>query len=54
MKVFVWIYLVIFIILTPLFIYDMYVEKSINFSFVVGIILLFYFFSSYFKGKRKD
>lgn len=48
MKVFVWLYIVVFVILTPLFIYDMYVEKKINISFIVGLFLLFIFYNQFF------
>ncbi len=53
MKLFVWIYLIIFILVSPLFIYDMYVQKHINFTFIVALILLVYFLNQFFKERNK-
>jgi len=49
MKMYFWIYLVVFIIVSPLFIYDMYVKKRLNFTFVVAIFLLIIFYRNFFK-----
>jgi len=49
MKMYFWIYLVVFIIVTPLFIYDMYVKKKINITFVIAVVLLFIFYKNFFK-----
>lgn len=51
MKLSVWIYLGVFILVTPLFIYDMYAQKKINFTFIIAIIALIYFFTPFFKKK---
>lgn len=50
MKLSVKIYLVIYILVLPLFLYDMYVEKTINITFIVATILLV----SFLKGKNKE
>lgn len=52
MKVFFWIYTGLFLILTPLFIYDMYVKRQINFTVIILFILLFTFYDRAFKGKN--
>jgi len=52
MKVFYWIYVALFIILTPLFIYDMYVERSINFTFVASFLLIFVLYNQTYKKEE--
>jgi len=52
MKVFFWIYTGLFLLLTPLFIYDMYVERQFNFTVIILFILLFTFYDRAYKGKN--
>lgn len=52
MKIFFWIYIGIFILTSPLFIYDMYVERRVNFTFIAGFILIFVFYKQTFKGEN--
>jgi len=54
MKIFYWIYVILFIIITPLFIYDMYVEGNVNFAFVAGFILIFILYKQTFKQENRD
>jgi len=52
MKVFFWIYVGLFLILSPLFIYDMYVERSVNFTFIAFFLLIFVLYNQSFKKEK--
>lgn len=52
MKVFFWIYVGLFIVLTPLFIYDMYTERGVNFLFIGAFLLIFVFYKQTFKNEN--
>lgn len=54
MKILFWIYLVLFLILTPLFIYDMYVNRKLNFTVIALFVLLFAFYGRAFKKEDAD
>lgn len=50
----VWIYLIIFVLVTPLFILDMYERGSVNITFIVAIVLLITFLSKAFKNRNTN
>lgn len=54
MKVFFWFFLAGSLILIPLFIYEMFQERKINFSAFLLIALLIYFYKQAFKKENTD
>lgn len=54
MKVVFWIYLGILILTSPLFIYDMYVERRLNFTFALQLVIITVAYFQIFKGEKKE
>lgn len=53
MKNFAWLYLIVFALLTPAFIYDMFARKYISYPFLFGLILAAGFYRDYIKNRNK-
>lgn len=52
MKIFFWIYVGLFILTSPLFIYDMYVERSVHLTYIAAFLLIFVFYKQTFKEEN--